>query len=99
MYDDIGDFGSKIAVYIETIGKKNIEFVVNFERLEKELSQYGIVLFDTGTFGDSYDKLLTHKGSKDNKYLFGDDSGAIHMSDEEKKLSFLNRWFIFKKNI
>jgi hypothetical protein len=99
MYDDISDFGSKIAVYIETIGKKNVEFIVNFDRLEKELSQYGITLFDTATFDDSYDKLLKHKGSKDNKYLFGDESGAVHMSEEEKKLSFLNRWFIFKKNI
>jgi len=96
MYDEISTFGSKIAVYIETIGKKNVEFLVDFNRLVQELEKYNIVLQETHTFQKLFGNMQKNTIDKNNKYLYGPD-GAIHMSNEEKKLSFLNRYFIFKK--
>ena len=91
------EFGVKIAVYIETIGKKNDEYLVDFQRLKFELAKHNIVLWSecegTGTFDELFDGLLKSPDVKRSKYL----SGAQKMSDVEKQLSFLNRWFIFKR--
>lgn len=94
LYDNINVFGSKISVYIETIGNKNVEYIVDFDYLVNELSKYDIILHSTGTFDELYNKLVSEKIT--NKFLFGPD-GAVNMTPEEKQLSFLNRWFIFKK--
>lgn len=96
MYDQPKPFGSKISVFIETIGKKNVEFLVDFERLCAELYAHNIVLEDSGTFDELFDEMAA-KDLKDVRYLDGPD-GALSMSDVEKQFSFLNRWFIFKKN-
>jgi len=95
--DSAGEFGAKIAVYIETIGRKNVEYLVDFERLKLELSALGVVLTSTGTFDQSYDELASSPANvRSNKYFDGPD-GALRMSDAEKQLSFLNRWFVFQK--
>ena len=93
--DTTTEFGSKITVYIETIGKKNVEYLVDFARLTQELSVHNIELHSSGTFDQLFDDLVTSR-IRGNKFFDGPD-GALKMSDAEKQLSFLNRWFIFKK--
>lgn len=93
-----GEFGAKISVYIETIGKKNVEYLVDFERLKKELAVHGIEVVSTGTFDQLYDELASAPAAVRGGKYFDGPEGALRMSDAEKQLSFLNRWFVFKKH-
>jgi hypothetical protein len=93
-YDNV-DFddslGYKIGVYQETINKVFDEYLVNFRLLIELLQQYGFELASPnelppiGDFSDLYKRM-----QKDRTY-------KIEMSEEEKQISFLNNYFIFKK--
>jgi mRNA capping enzyme/mRNA capping enzyme, catalytic domain/mRNA capping enzyme, C-terminal domain/mRNA capping enzyme, beta chain len=93
------NWGKKISIYMETIGKRFPEYLVDFRLMEHEFAQVGLRLLtakeckelglgsitSTGMFGDQYE---TFKKSK----MF------VPLSKEEQEYSFLNRWFIFKKS-
>jgi hypothetical protein len=101
LYDTLDDaagdlnFGKKILVFMESINRPIVEYLVDFELLVSELEKKDIVplnkeecvslgiVSSSGTFRDMYEELQAN-----NTEL---------MSDEEKQYSFLNRWFVFKK--
>jgi len=100
MENDATSLGYKIDVYQETINKVFSEYLVNFDYLVRLMAEYGFDLADdatvkehglahgaTGMFGPLFDSMPATG--------FG---YAAHMSDAEKKVSFLNRYFVFRKN-
>jgi hypothetical protein len=96
-----------INVYQESINNFHKEYLVNFNYLEQIIEDYGFLLpsddeckklgFNKATdlFSNYYD-FIKHDplSSKDfyNQYNYN-----IDMTESEKKVSFLNRYFIFKK--
>ena len=104
--NDDSSIGYAIDVYQETIGKMFREYLVNFDYFIRLMENYGFVLVPreeainmdvpngTGYFSDMFSVMETQSKSKMITAQFGD---AINMTSEEKKISFYNRYFIFKK--
>ena len=105
--DDVTSLGCKINVFQETINKMFPEYLVNFDYLERIMENYGFKLVTrdeakslglpegSGLFSELYNLLqdeVKRRPFKKNEY--GD---ALEMSPNEKKISFLNRYFAFKK--
>ena len=105
--DDETSLGYGINVFQESINKYFREYLVNFDYLVQIMEDYGFVLVQkeeankmglpdgTGLFDELFmqmknDIRLNHRKTDD----FGE---AIKMTDEEKRISFLNRFFVFKK--
>jgi SAM-dependent methyltransferase len=119
MYDNYNtSFGRQIAVFIETIGRYNTEYLVDFEALKAELELQGIVQptteecqalslsssAPTGTFDELWQDMVaeTAVGTVTNiasRFIDAGEGGALAMSEQEKQLSFLNRWFVFRKKM
>lgn len=97
--------GMGIDVYQESINKTFKEYLVNFEYFESVLFNYGFVklskeeLLNTGFksnighFKDLFSNLENESKINYNNY-YGE---AINMTENEKTISFLNKYFIFKK--
>jgi mRNA (guanine-N7-)-methyltransferase len=99
--------GYAIDVYQESINKTAREFLVNFEYLVRMMDNYGLVLLDreeanelglpassglfTELFGQMNDEIQRDRRAKD-RY-----GAAPKMSEYEQRISFLNRYFIFRK--
>lgn len=104
---DESSVGLPIQVYQESIDKTFTEYLVNFEYLVRLMDDYGFVLLDkdelrqmhlpesAGLFKRLYDN-LENDFRKDGD-LQKDYKTALQMSFQEKTVSFLNRYFIFKK--
>ncbi|NBW04278.1 MAG: hypothetical protein EBR87_11340, partial [Cytophagia bacterium] len=105
--DDISSLGYQIDVFQESINKMIPEFLVNFNYLNRVMVNYGFRLATreeardmglpegSGLFGELYSYMMEEiKQFKSKKYDYGD---AFKMTAYEKKISFLNRYFIFKK--
>ena len=105
--DDSSCTGYAIDVYQDSINKYFIEYLVNYEYLTRIIENYGFVLLkreeytdlnlpsSTGLFKDLYDSMLSEikrDGRKERDY--GD---AKRMTAGERTISFLNRYFIYKK--
>jgi hypothetical protein len=100
--DNTPCLGYTINVWMESINQWFPEYLVNFTYLTRLMKTYGFDLitdieankmnlpYNTGMFSDLYSKMNSEKNKTDYK-------GAIHMTDEEKTISFLNRYFVFKK--
>jgi SAM-dependent methyltransferase len=98
------NIGKRIDVYMETINKQISEYLVDFKLLETELAQRGIRLLNkeemnalglhssTGLFGSLFTDLETSKET--DRFT----QSAKQMTDEEKRYSFMNRWFVFRKD-
>tara|TARA_B100000424_G_scaffold169719_1_gene130669 strand:+ start:36 stop:3551 length:3516 start_codon:yes stop_codon:yes gene_type:complete len=105
--DDELSLGYGINVYQETINKVFREYLVNFEYFVRVMEDYGFVLITqeecvqmklpepTGMFRNLYDEM--EKEIKIDKRKQADYKDAIFMSPEEKRISFMNRYFVFKK--
>ena len=105
--DDDTSIGYAIDVYQETINKVFREYLVNFNYLNHLMENYGFVLLNmneckeldipksVGDFEELYE-LMKLDMEKD-KLLNNRIGQALNMSDEEKKISFLNKYFIYKK--
>ena len=88
--------GYAVDVYQDSINKYFVEYLVNYDYFTKIIQNYGFILLETaeyknlglqkstGLFKDLYETMLTDKSN----YV---------MSSEEKKISFLNRYFVYKK--
>lgn len=74
-------FGYKIGVWQDSINKENDEYLVHFKYFEKSMSDYGFKMIQLNSFESYYKK-------KENK---------TKLSKEEKKISFLNKAFVFEK--
>ena len=73
-------------VYIDSIGETHTEYLVNFAYFEKIMTKYGFELIEYKGFEDYYLKFLKENNKK-----------IKELSQDEKKLSFLNYSFVFKK--
>ena len=105
--DDELSLGYSIDVYQESINKVFREYLVNFEYLTQIMEDYGFVLLNeeeakqmnlpnpTGLFSELYSSMETE--IKINPSKKADYKEAIYMGAEEKQISFMNRYFIFKK--
>jgi len=113
MYNETGfphdeqSLGYKIRIFQETINKAFVEYLVNFEYFVKIMEDYGFVLIpkedakkigfpsSSGMFDELYLQMQNEISRNPNKkYEYGE---ATQMSPEEKRISFMNRYFIFKK--
>lgn len=98
--NDATSLGYRIDVYQETINKVFAEYLVCFEYLKRLFAEYGFDLADDakakecGLPGSSgmFESMFESMVDSNQSYGF-----AASLSDGEKKVSFLNRYFVFKK--
>jgi hypothetical protein len=113
MYDETGfpdddmSVGYPINVFQESINQVFREYLVNFEYVTRIMEDYGFVLASkndaqkkglpdsTGMFSELFSSMETEV--KQNKKRLDDYGQAYYMTPEEKRISFMNRYFIFKK--
>ena len=105
--DDSSCIGYKIDVYQESINQNIGEFLVNFDYLNRIFELYGFKLIDreeakslglpegSGLFSELFVNM--QEQIKINKYKEKDYGSALKMTSFEKKISFLNRYFVYKK--
>jgi hypothetical protein len=105
--NDISSLGYKIDVYQESINKTFTEYLVNYEYLIQLLENYGFVLLERdearaiglpesiGNFDQLFYEMQTQL--KHRRLRASDVQSAPDMTSDEKKISFLNKYFIFKK--
>lgn len=105
--DDETSLGYAINVYQETINKSFREYLVNFDYMTRVLENYGFVPItdkeakqmrlpsSIGSFKNLYANMKTYVDKVPaKKYMY---EKAIEMNQNEKKISFLNNYFVFKK--
>jgi len=105
--DDESSLGYAIDIYQESINKTFTEYLVNFDFFTRVLENYGFApITDNeaqrigfpqaiGTFENLFDIMQTEiQGGKIDK---ADVGKALNMSINEKTISFLNNYYIFKK--
>jgi len=105
--DDSSCIGYKISVYQESINQYISEYLVNYDYFDRLMDAYGFKLINrdeakemglpegSGLFSELFINMLDE--IKINKYkaaMFGE---APNMTTYEKKISFLNRYFVYKK--
>ena len=105
--DDSSCIGYQIDVYQETINQMIPEYLVNFNYMNRLMEDYGFKLIDrteaqtlgfsegTGLFSELYSEMENE--IKKMPYKKKDYGEASTMNTNEKKISFLNRYFIYKK--
>jgi hypothetical protein len=105
--DDASSLGYQISVYQESINKMFPEFLVNFSYMERVMENYGFKLITrdeakamgvpdgSGFFSDMFSLMQEEcKRTGNRQRVYG---SAQRMTEYEKKISFLNRYFIYKK--
>jgi SAM-dependent methyltransferase len=102
------NFGKKIQNYIETINQVIDEYLVDFNLLTEKLQERHISLIPhgdaaklnlkrgSGSFKELFNDMLDLQGSAPERYGFL--KNATEMSPLLKQYSFMNRWFIFRKD-
>ena len=105
--DNSSSIGYKIDVYQESINQLLPEYLVNFDYLNRVMENYGFKLIDreeaqglglpegSGLFSELYLNMIDEISK--NKYKANDYGDAPNMTASEKKISFLNRYFVYKK--
>ena len=105
--DDSSCIGYRIDVYQESINQLLPEFLINFDYLNRIMELYGFKLVDrdeaqnlglpeaSGLFSELFMTMIEE--IKRNKYKENDLGNAAKMTEFEKKISFLNRYFVYKK--
>ena len=105
--DSVQSLGHEIHVFQESINQRITEYLVNFDYFDHMMELYGFSLvsnddardmsFSTGggSFKFLYNRMMREiENSTDKAPFFGH---APDMTDNEKKISFLNRYVIYKK--
>jgi hypothetical protein len=107
MDDNSSCIGYRIDVYQDSINQLITEYLVNFDYLNSVLDNYGFKLIEreeavslglpegSGLFSELFMNMMEE--IKKNKNKSKDYGEAINMSEYEKKISFLNRYFVYKK--
>jgi hypothetical protein len=105
--DDSSCINYKIKVYQESINQHIYEYLVNYDYFDRLMDAYGFKLISrdeaqemglpsgSGLFSELFINMLDEINR--NKYkasMFGE---APNMTTYEKKISFLNRYFVYKK--
>ena len=105
--DDSSSIGYRIDVYQESINQLIPEYLINFNYLERIMLNYGFQIIDLdeakslglpqgcGFFSELFDE-MTNEITK-NKFKASNYGLAPNMTKYEKKISFLNKYFVFKK--
>jgi hypothetical protein len=99
-YDTTKDpkIGRKIDVYVESINQVVEEYLVYFDILKQKLKDFNIEVLSPEELKKF--KLSTSHGSFDK--IYHDNVNGVNFKDTMdgpmKEYSFLNEWFIFKKN-
>ena len=103
----VASLGYAIDVFQESIGKTFREYLVNFEYLDRVMTNYGFARLTAdeakdlglpsgrGSFRELLGELqeeVKRRPSSKNEY-----GTALNMSDSEKTISFLNNFFVYKK--
>jgi len=93
------NYGKQIDVLVKTIGVVHPEYLVNFNYLDKIMMDYGFSKVFVKPFEDFYNELMEGKNvlnvpEKDFKQNV---SNAESMTEDQKKYSFLNSAFMYKK--
>ena len=107
LLSDNTSVGYGINVYQESINKTFKEYLVNYDYLKRLMENYGFTeLTDdeckelgltksSGLFEDLFNLMIEeNKKYKNANKLYGQ---ALDMTNIEKQISFLNRYFVFKK--
>jgi hypothetical protein len=100
---DESSLGFPINVYQETIGKTFREYLVNFEYFTQMMENYGFALMGkikglpngTGLFGEMFAAMEMETRMEPLK--IPDYKNASLMTSDEKQISFMNRYFVFRK--
>jgi hypothetical protein len=99
--------GYPINVYQESINQYLREYLVNFDYVVRVMEDYGFVLVfknecikmglpdSTGMFSELFANLQNE--IKRDRKTATDYGKAENMTEEEKRISFMNRYFVFKK--
>jgi hypothetical protein len=113
MYDQTGfpdedmSLGYAINVFQESINQYFREYLVNFEYFTRIMEDYGFILVTkdeakhmnlpngSGMFSELF--TLMELELKSNPKNDANYRKAIFMTPEEKRISFMNRYFVFKK--
>jgi len=105
--DNSSSIGYRIDVYQESINQTVSEFLVNFDYLNRVMSAYGFELVSRDEAKDMglpdgsglFSELFSYMEAEieKNKFKAKDYLKAPYMTGYEKKISFLNRYFIYKK--
>ena len=107
LMDDETCLGYTIDVYQETINKTFSEYLVNYDYLVRILENYGFVPISKdearemnmpnsiGNFSEMFSKM--EDDIRSGFIRRGNIKDALKMKAYEKKISFLNNYFIFKK--
>jgi len=106
--DDETSIGYPVSVFQETIGKSFIEYLVNFNYFVRLMDDYGFTLLKkkeeanplglpngSGLFSELFREMeneVRNKPQVKKNYGF-----ALNMTYQEKQISFLNRYFVFRK--
>ena len=105
--DDSSSIGYRIDVFQESINQNIKEYLVNFDYLNRVFEAYGFKIIDrdeaqsiglpegTGLFGELFNNMLEE--IQRNKFKEKEYDTAAQMTAYEKKISFLNRYFVYKK--
>ena len=105
--NDESCLGYTIDVYQESINKNFEEYLVNFDYFITMMIKYGFALLSkdeatelgmpssVGSFENLYNQMtVENEGGRIKRSFIG---SALNLSDEEKDISFLNNYFVFKK--
>ena len=105
--DNESCLGYKIDVYQDSINQTMPEYLVNFDFLTSTMDKYGFTLLSreearqlklpegSGMFSELFNSMeyeIKKNPKKETEY-----KDALYMKDYEKDISFLNRYFIYKK--
>lgn len=105
--DDELSLGYNIGIYQESINKTFVEYLVNFDYFIREMENYGFVVVPsedathmnlpsgTGMFSELFKQMEDSVST--NPRMKQDVGSALYMTPEEKRISFMNRYFVFKK--
>lgn len=105
--DNASSLGYRIDVYQESINQLISEYLINFDYFNRVMENYGFKIIDreeaqglgfpegSGLFEELYINMMEE--IKKNKFKAADYGNAPNMNEFEKKISFLNRYFVYKK--
>ena len=105
--DDSSSIGYRIDVFQESINQVIPEYLINFDYFNRVMSAYGFEIVSreeaqefglpegSGYFSELFLHMLDE--IQRNKFKAKDYGDAPMMSAIEKKISFLNRYFVYKK--
>jgi hypothetical protein len=105
--DDASSLGKEILVYQDTINQYLPEFLVNFRYLTRMIQLYGFELLSrseckqinlpTSSFDASSEGMFKSMFRMMELHPGPENADALKMTENEKRISFLNRYFVFKK--